>query len=216
MKHELRLQLTYAHSIAQLPCLVKSSGCNSANTNLLILDEVFDHVVLATPAWDAAHLMATLNPAWSQTASALTHEAIATVYIQMPRDFKLPQPMLSLPSSKEEPAQFVFDKGALSSQHGMLAAVVSACKTERDDVTEQVHMQVCEQLKLQHLDIVQTVVEKRATLACTPMLDRPESYVAAGLWACGDYICGPYPSTLEGAVRSGQQVVAQLGQVTHR
>lgn len=45
---------------------------------------------------------------------------------------------------------------------------------------------------------------------------RPEPWVAPDLWACGDYMVGPYPSTLEGAVRSGQQVVTQLSQMTHR
>jgi predicted NAD/FAD-dependent oxidoreductase len=27
--------------------------------------------------------------------------------------------------------------------------------------------------------------------------------VASGLFACGDYVDGPYPATLEGAIRSG-------------
>jgi hypothetical protein len=123
---------------------------------------------------------------------------------------------MALHSDAHAPAQFVFDKGVLSEQHGLLAAVVSACTTERDDVTEQVLRQVCEQLELVNVEIVQTVIEKRATLACSPMLNRPEPFVAKGLWACGDYICGPYPSTLEGAVRSGQQVVTQISQVAHR
>ena len=85
---------------------------------------------------------------------------------------------------------------------------------ERDEVTEQVHAQICQQLGLVNVEVVQTVVEKRATLACTTKLERPEPFVANGLWACGDYICGPYPSTLEGTIRSAQQVVAQLCQVT--
>jgi predicted NAD/FAD-dependent oxidoreductase len=34
--------------------------------------------------------------------------------------------------------------------------------------------------------------------------------VAPRLWACGDYVDGPYPATLEGAVRSGLQVAAKL------
>jgi hypothetical protein len=128
----------------------------------------------------------------------------------------LQRPMIALHSDVQAPAQFVFDKGALAQQHGLLAAVVSACTVERDDVTELVHAQVSAQLGLHHLNVVQTVVEKRATLACTPMLDRPEPFVTQGVWACGDYIRGPYPSTLEGAVRSGQQVVTQLSQMTHR
>jgi hypothetical protein len=124
--------------------------------------------------------------------------------------------MVALQSDAHAPAQFVFDKGALSEQHGLLAAVVSACTGERDDVTAKVHDQVCKQLGLVNVEVVQTVIEKRATLSCTPMLHRPESCVTNGLWACGDFIRGPYPSTIEGAVRSGQQVVTQLSQVMHR
>ena len=53
------------------------------------------------------------------------------------------------------------------------------------------------------LEVVRTVVEKRATFACTPGLVRPPMDVAPRLFACGDYLAGPYPATLEGAVRSG-------------
>jgi predicted NAD/FAD-dependent oxidoreductase len=35
--------------------------------------------------------------------------------------------------------------------------------------------------------------------------------VGPGLWACGDYVEGPYPATLEGAVRSGLAVAQRLG-----
>ena len=48
-----------------------------------------------------------------------------------------------------------------------------------------------------------SMTEKRATFACTPGLARPSARVAPGLWAAGDYMDGPYPATLEGAVRSG-------------
>jgi len=177
-----------------------------------------DHaVLLACPPWDAARLTADIAPPWAYQCAELSHTAIATVYLHCKdADFQgLPRPMLALHSHAEAPAQFVFDKGALSQQHGLLAAVVSACDTERDEVAEQVHAQVSEQLGLTHLEMVQTVIEKRATLACTPMLDRPEPLVAPGLWACGDYVRGPYPSTLEGAVRSGQHVVTQLCQMAH-
>ena len=61
------------------------------------------------------------------------------------------------------------------------------------------------------LKLLQTVVEKRATFACTPGLLRPSMQVSAGLLACGDYVEGPYPATLEGAVRSALAVAAQLG-----
>ena len=48
-----------------------------------------------------------------------------------------------------------------------------------------------------------TIVEKRATFACVPGLARPAQEIAPGLVACGDYVDGPFPATLEGAVRSG-------------
>jgi hypothetical protein len=47
------------------------------------------------------------------------------------------------------------------------------------------------------------VIEKQATFACTPGLLRPAQVIAPGLLAAGDYVEGPYPATLEGAVRSG-------------
>jgi hypothetical protein len=53
-------------------------------------------------------------------------------------------------------------------------------------------------------------VEKRATFACTPGLQRPALAIAPGLWACGDYVEGPYPATLEGAVRSAIAVARQI------
>jgi predicted NAD/FAD-dependent oxidoreductase len=54
------------------------------------------------------------------------------------------------------------------------------------------------------------VVEKRATFACTPSLPRPPQAIAPGLFACGDYVEGPYPATLEGAVRSGAAAARAL------
>jgi hypothetical protein len=60
------------------------------------------------------------------------------------------------------------------------------------------------------LQAVQTVVEKRATFACTPGLQRPPIQIAPGLLACGDYVEGPYPATLEGAVRSAIAAVNAL------
>ncbi len=175
-------------------------------------------VLLACPPWEAARLTADIAPKWAYACADLTHTAIATVYLRCtdPGYAGLPRPMMALHSDAQAPAQFVFDRGVLSDQPGLLAAVVSACDAERDEVTEQVQHQVREQLELSHLDVVQTVAEKRATLACTPMLNRPEPLIAEGLWACGDYISGPYPSTLEGAVRSGQHVVTQLCQVADR
>ena len=115
----------------------------------------------------------------------------------------LAQPMLALRNTAALPAQFVFDRGQLGSPRGMLAFVISASEGDRATVERQVCAQAAAQLGLQDVQPLQTVVEKRATFACTPGLLRPCSDIAPGLRACGDYVEGPYPATLEGAVRSG-------------
>jgi len=177
------------------------------------------HVLLiACPPWEAARLVADHHAAWAQQAQALATEAITTVYLQCtdPAFRGLQCPMMALTCNAQAPAQFVFDRGLLNDQKGLLAAVVSASQGTREEIAQQVRQQVAEQLGVSSLEVVQTVVEKRATLACTPGLRRPEAFITPGLWACGDYVDGPYPSTLEGAVRSGQQVIAQIRDMGHR
>jgi hypothetical protein len=110
--------------------------------------------------------------------------------------------MLALHGSADAPAQFVFDRGQLGGPAGLLAFVVSASVGDKALISAQVLAQGQAQLGLE-LELVQTIVEKRATFACTPSLLRPAAQIAPGLLACGDYVAGPYPATLEGAVRSG-------------
>ena len=186
--------------------------------------EPFDAVVLATSASNAALALdgiaevASENIAnklhhWSQTTRALQFEAIATVYAWAP-GAALPRPMLALCSDAggadhAAPAQFVFDRGQLGGPPGLLAFVVSASSTNQQILQTQVLGQARQQLGLT-LEPVQTVIEKRATFACTPGLVRPPQAIAPGLVACGDYIDGPYPATLEGAIRSGLSAVKAL------
>jgi predicted NAD/FAD-dependent oxidoreductase len=64
------------------------------------------------------------------------------------------------------------------------------------------------------LSLVQTVIEKRATFACTPKLQRPSANPFEGLSVCGDYVTGPYPATLEGAVMSGCAAGRMAGSIS--
>ena len=176
-------------------------------------DRPFDHVTLACPSWEAGRLVADLSRTaglagaapWSAQAGALRFEAITTVYAHA-QGARLPQPMLALRSTPHAPAQFVFDRGQLGGHPGLLAFVVSASTGERAALEQQVLQQAATQLGITALRPVQTVVEKRATFACTPGLQRPAPQVLPGLTACGDYVDGPYPATLEGAVLSGTAV----------
>jgi len=187
-------------------------GCSSES-------EAFDSVIWATSASHAAPALAESAQsapetiandlqAWSACAGALQLEAIATVYA-FSASARLPRPMVALPSSGDCPAQFVLDRGQLGGPPGLLAFVVSASLGDKATLEQQVLAQAQARLGLA-LQAVQTVVEKRATFACTPALQRPPCTVAPSLWACGDYVAGPYPATLEGAVRSGLQAAAML------
>jgi hydroxysqualene dehydroxylase len=112
--------------------------------------------------------------------------------------------VLAMRTSAVAPAQFVFDRGQLGGPEGLLAFVVSASSEERETLERQVLAQAHDQLGQLGLSPLLTVVEKRATFACTPGLERPAARIAPGLLACGDYVEGPYPATIEGAVRSGK------------
>ena len=176
----------------------------------------FDRVVWASSASNAALALVECAQAapetiaipmrsWAATAQALRFEAIATVYAWAP-EARLPHPMLALRATPNAPAQFVFDRGQLGGPTGLLAFVVSASEGSREELQAAVLAQATSQLQLLalgSLQVVQTVVEKQATFACTPDLQRPPQQIAPGLLAAGDYVDGPYPATLEGAVRSG-------------
>ncbi len=182
----------------------------------LLDGQAFDRVVWSTSASNAAlALVESANAApesianslrsWAATAQALRFEAIATVYAWAPQA-RLPHPMLALHATPAAPAQFVFDRGQLDGPSGLLAFVVSASAGSRAELQAAVLAQAASQLQplgLGQLQVVQTVVEKQATFACTPALQRPPPHIAPGLIAAGDYVDGPYPATLEGAVRSG-------------
>jgi hypothetical protein len=183
-------------------------------------DETFDAVIWATDLRQAIRCFAdsaTAAPppvaerlnAWVAAGQAIGFEAIATVYA-FAGDAALPQPLLALHSGgAQAPAQFVFDRGRLGGPAGLLAFVVSASGGTREELQAAVLAQGRSQLGL-HLQPVQTIVEKHASFACTAGLARPGMAVAPGLFVCGDYIAGPYPATLEAAVRSGQAAAQAL------
>jgi squalene-associated FAD-dependent desaturase len=185
----------------------------------LLDDQPYERVILAMSASNAATALvdyarsATDSVAdsifqWTRIADAMGFEAIATVYAWAARA-RLPYPMMALRNTPVAPAQFVFDRGQFNGTQGLLAFVVSAAQGSRESLQSAVMNQAREQLaalELPPLQAVQTVVEKHATFACTPKLARPPAFIATGLYAAGDYLDGPYPATLEGAVRSGWNV----------
>jgi hypothetical protein len=118
--------------------------------------------------------------------------------------------MVALAEGPQAPAQFAFDHGALGMTPGLFAFVVSGAApwvARGMDVTgEALLAQARSVLRgegAKGAALVKLVAEKRATFRCVPRLQRPAARIAAGLIAAGDYVDGPYPATIEGAVRSG-------------
>lgn len=172
--------------------------------------ETFDAVVVASSAAEAARLADPLNPAWSQAARVLPFEPIATVYAGA-EGARLPGPITLLPADEAGgPAQFVFDHGHTHGAQGRFAIVASGASAWvargvpalQDAAVRQV-ARLLSATAQRELRALRTLVEKRATFVCAPRLDRPAARIAPLCWAAGDFVAGPYPATLEGAVRSG-------------
>ncbi len=188
--------------------------------------ERFEAVLLACPAMEAARQTEGIAPDWAAQAAALRYEPIVTIYLRARG--RLPFPMVALQEAAEAPAQYLFDHGQLGLEPGRFAAVVSGAGPwlERAQggttaCAAATLAQVMSQApQLSELSLERAVAEKRATFACTPGLRRPAARIAPGLWAAGDYVDGPYPATLEGAVRSGRQAArglhAELSPVAQR
>lgn len=162
----------------------------------------FTQVVLAV----AAYHLAALAPELQATVEHFAWEPIVTSYLTYPANVRLPQPMLGVADGT---AQWLFDRGQLCGQTGLIAAVISARGRHLDLPTAELESRIHAEIAriVPHLPAplrTQTITEKRATFACTPNLRRPATKTALpGLCLAGDYVSSDYPATIEGAVRSG-------------
>jgi hydroxysqualene dehydroxylase len=176
----------------------------------------FDRVILATPPAEAARLAEPVDAAWAARAAAFGYEPIVTVYLQC-ADVVLPEPMLALRAGVDAPAQFVLDRGQLGGPRGLLAFVISGARPWVDagrDATLEATLRQAHHalgpLMGRAPEVRLLITEKRATFRCVPGLSRPPMLIAPGLLAAGDHVEGPYPATLEGAVRSAVKAVEAL------
>ena len=178
----------------------------------------FDAVVLACSAAEAARLCQPFAPAWADQAASLRYEPIITVYLRC-AGLRLPLPMMALHAGSDAPAQFAFDLGALGGADGVFAFVISGAgdwagaglQATAEATLRQAALALAPAGWPQPPAVLHVAAEKRATFRCTPDLQRPAAYIAPDLWAAGDYVAGPYPATLEGAVLSGRAAARSIG-----
>jgi squalene-associated FAD-dependent desaturase len=168
----------------------------------------YGQVICAAPPVVAARLLRPLPELAAAVAQieALQHQPIYTVYLQYPAQTRLPSAMLGL---HQRISQWLFDKGMIAGQHGLIASVISAEGSHQGWSHTELAARVAAELHeefgfppqpLWH----QVIAEKRATFCCAPNLARPDQRTALpGLFLAGDYTAGDYPATLEGAVMSG-------------
>lgn len=168
-----------------------------------------DQVVLATPAWVSANLLAD-HAELKETAQHLSqfeYQPTCTVYLRYPPNTRLGKEMLGL---VDMTGHWVFDR-SLNGQDGIMSVVIYGPGAH---------------LKLSDATLIDTIAREmaglfpnwprptdarvvrvnRATLSCPPALNalRPDSETAVkGLWLAGDYIKSAYPPRLESAVKSG-------------
>lgn len=177
----------------------------------------FTHVICAVAPVAAVRLLSPL-PALAATAAqiaALQQQPIYTVYLQYPEQVALPHPMIGLYRGI---SQWLFDRGRIAGQHGLLAAVISAEGAHEELNHEELAQKVIAELErefgISRRPLWSRVIaEKRATFCCAPNLARPEQQTALRqLLLAGDYTAGEYPATLEGAVISGIGAATRLAQ----
>jgi squalene-associated FAD-dependent desaturase len=168
------------------------------------LKKQFDAVIVAVGPHQLKALLPEIAPDYS-------YQPISTCYLQYPGNVRLPFPMLGMADGL---VQWVFDRGALTGEKGLLAAVISAQgdhqQMTQDELAQSCHRELLNEKLVSGEPLwMRVIAEKRATITCTPGVARPPVETGIpGVFLAGDYTDPEYPPTLEAAVRSGIRAAA--------
>ena len=177
--------------------------------------------VLAVPPDRAAAVLDERQPTLAAavaTLRKLRFAPIGTVYVRYLAATRLARPFYALLDNpaRNHYGQWVFDRGALDpALDGIFSVVISGSgphlELSRQELGQHVAVQLSAEfglpLPLEHF----TIIEKHATLVPAPNLLRPPTDLPApGLLLAADSAHSPYPSTIEGSVRSGLQAAQAL------
>jgi len=180
-----------------------------------------DRIVLAVPPEQVVRLLGESLPARHRAAlGGFEHEPIATVWLGWRERLSLPQAtMLEERPATGEHGQWLFGReppadGPVRSLAGVVISAAGRRIDAPDALARAVAGQVASQLGCPAPAYARTIVDKRATIRCSP--DRPRIDTDAlantlpGLALAGDWSWHRYPATIESAVRSGDAAAAWL------
>ncbi len=179
-----------------------------------------DALVYAAPAAQLQRVFGLHTDAMRQTLRMIErfrYQPITTIYLKYaPDEPRLPALFNALEDNVlcNQYGQWAFNRGALdASNRGVLAVVISSGGVEEeptlDALCDAVARQMSEVYRLPKPRAARAIIERRATLACVPDLERPaQSTVLPRLALAGDWTASEYPCTLEAAVRSGTAAAA--------
>lgn len=170
----------------------------------------FSHVVLATSPASMLKLITPIPTLQyvAQQIQSYDYQPIYTIYLQYPVETKLPHVMTGLTKML---GQWVFDRGQLCDQHGLIAVVISATGKHQLLSQDALALKIARELSHTFPDLTKplwykVIAEKRATFSCVANLARPTNKTTqTGLFLAGDYTYADYPATIEGAIRSGMK-----------
>ena len=168
----------------------------------------FSHVIIAVPSARLDTLIEALPKLQNALLQTQTYgyQPIYTIYLQYPPETKLPSVMTGLTNTL---GQWVFDRGQLCNQKGLIAVVVSSKGRHQLLSQDELALKIAKELNQAFSQLSKplwhkVIAEKRATFTCSVNLARPTHITAQlNLFLAGDYTYADYPATIEGAIRSG-------------
>jgi squalene-associated FAD-dependent desaturase len=171
-------------------------------------------VILAVPPYQVARLLdQTLSDAQLAPFEAFEYEPIATVWLGWRSPLRLPAiTMLDEDIDAGQHGQWLFaraapDDGPVRSLAGVVVSAAGRTGSQAGALAQAVAEQVAAQLGCPIADHARAIVDKRATIRCSPGRPRIDADSLAphcqGLFLAGDWVWHAYPATIESAVRSG-------------
>ena len=171
-------------------------------------------VILAVPPYQVARLLdRTLPDDQKAPFEAFEYEPIATVWLGWGSRLQLPAiTMLDEDIDTGQHGQWLFARtaptdGAVRSLAGVVVSAAGRADAQAGPLAQAVATQVAAQLGCPRPDHARAIVDKRATVRCSPGRPRIDadslSPHCPGLFLAGDWVWHAYPATIESAVRSG-------------